>query len=109
VLSAKAETQPIVLLEAMASHTPFISTNTGCVTELPGGIVVQTETEMADQIRNLMNSPTRRQNLGETGWNACKTTYDWERVISAYDALFLNLVGKGIYGSVSLDVVAKVK
>src|SRR5207249_11072681 len=54
VLSAKAETQPIVLLEAMASRTPFISTNVGCVVELPGGVVVRSEEELAEQMKALM-------------------------------------------------------
>jgi len=94
VLSAKAETQPIVLLEAMASHTPFVSTNSGCVAEIPGGIVVRTETEMADQIRSLINSPDARKTLAEAGWNACKTVYDWERVIDSYERLLSKLTGK---------------
>ena len=57
VLSAKAETQPIVLLEAMASRTPWLATDTGCVSELPGGVVVRSEDELVEKMRELASSP----------------------------------------------------
>jgi glycosyltransferase involved in cell wall biosynthesis len=95
VLSAKAETQPVVLLEAMASHTPWLSTNVGCVTELPGGIVVQSEDEMVEKMKALMADPALRQRLAEEGWAACQKTYDWEQVVAAYERLFNKLCGTG--------------
>ena len=91
VLSAKAETQPIVLLEAMASKTPFISTDTGCVAELPGGLVARSETEMTARMKELVASAEKRQKLGREGFEACKTTYDWQRVIEQYERLLLSL------------------
>ncbi len=92
VLSAKAETQPIVLLEAMASRTPFISTDTGCVSELPGGVVVHSEKEMAACMRDLVNSPEKREKLTSEGWKACQKVYDWERVVESYELLLKGLV-----------------
>ena len=91
LLSAKAETQPIVLIEAMASRTPFLSTDVGCVREMPGGVVVSSETEMAEELRNLIASPERRKRLAEEGYRACETTYDWNRVLDAYEQLFSRL------------------
>ena len=70
LLTAKAETQPIVLLESMASHTPFLTTDVGCVTELPGGTVVRSEPEMVEELKALMASPERRRQLAEEGWAA---------------------------------------
>lgn len=67
VLSATAETQPISLLEAMACGKPFISTDTGCVTEFDGGLVVSSKQEMTDQMRNLANSPEERSRLSDLG------------------------------------------
>ena len=95
VLSAKHETQPIVLLEAMASRTPFVSTDTGCVRELPGGVVVRSESEMAATIRDLIASPEERQKLSSAGLDACRTTYDWERVVDSYERMLTRLVGSG--------------
>ncbi len=91
VLSAKAETQPIVLLEAMASKTPWISTEVGCVGELPGGVVARSECEMTNQMQALLVSPERRNQLSEEGWAASQRTYDWERVVTSYENLLQNL------------------
>ena len=95
VLSAKAETQPIVLLEAMASHTPFLSTDVGIIAELPGGIVVNGEAEMTANIQALFRSPRLMDELARQGWEACQNTYDWDRVVEAYDRLLSGLAGPG--------------
>src|SRR5207249_3552888 len=95
VLSAKAETQPIVLLEAMASRTSFISTDTGCVAELPGGLIARTENEMTARMKELTASAEKRQKLAREGWEACRKVYDWERVIESYERLLLDVVGAG--------------
>jgi glycosyltransferase involved in cell wall biosynthesis len=92
VLAAKAETQPIVLLEAMASGMPFISTDTGCVRELPGGVIVRTESEMIAQMRQFASLPDAREKLAKQGREASRTTYDWDRVIDRYEELLLDLV-----------------
>jgi glycosyltransferase involved in cell wall biosynthesis len=93
VLPAKAETQPIVLLEAMASHTPWLSTDTGCVSELPGGIVTRSEDDLVEKMSELALSPTLRQKLTDDGWAACQQTYDWEQVVAAYDRLVTKVCG----------------
>lgn len=67
ILAADAETQPIVLLEAMAASKPFITTKTGCVEELRGGLVVQDTGEMATAMQRLSESPVERKKLGEEG------------------------------------------
>ena len=94
VLSAKAETQPIVLLEAMASRTPWLSTDTGCVVELPGGLVACSEDELAEKMKGLMADKNLRQNLAEAGWAASQKTYDWEKVVAAYEQMLLKVIGK---------------
>jgi glycosyltransferase involved in cell wall biosynthesis len=91
VLSAKAETQPIVLLEAMASKTPWISTDVGCVTELPGGVVARSESELAGQMKALLGCPERLKQLSEQGWAASQQIYDWERVVDTYENLLQRL------------------
>jgi len=102
VLPAKAETQPIVLLEAMASHTPWISTDTGCVSELPGGLVARSEDDLVGKMKELAGSPVLRQKLIDEGWAACQQTYDWERVIAAYGRLVESVATRGESGSGSV-------
>jgi glycosyltransferase involved in cell wall biosynthesis len=65
LLSATAETQPIVILEAMACSKPFISTDTGCVSELQGGIVVSDVSDMALHMRRLAENVSERDALGQ--------------------------------------------
>ena len=95
MLPAKAETQPVVLLEAMASHTPWLSTDTDCVSELPGGIVARSEDDLVEKMRELASLPALRQNLAAEGWAAGQKTYDWERVVAAYDRLVTKVCGQG--------------
>ncbi len=47
------ECQPLVLLDANAAGTPFISRASGCIPSMPGGVVVNTIDEMAGQIDKL--------------------------------------------------------
>jgi len=83
LLTATAETQPIAILEAMAAGMPFISTDTGCVAELPGGLVVDGETRIAQAMRMLASDPVTRASLGDDGRNAVVTTFAKERVLAA--------------------------
>lgn len=84
VLAADAETQPIVLLEAMAAAKPFISTATGCVEEFEGGLVVRNSTEMASAMRELAEDPAKGFRLGVEGrrdyeahYSVTQTSNDW--------------------------------
>lgn len=89
VLAADAETQPIVLLEAMAASKPFISTSTGCVEELKGGIIVENDAEMAKAMRRLAEGREEREQLGIEGridyekhYNVDRTTQAWLQLLN---------------------------
>ena len=84
ILSSDAETQPIVLLEAMAAAKPFISTRTGCVEELKGGVIVSNEQEMADAMRYLAHSPNERSRLGNEGRQDYEAHYSLEITSKAW-------------------------
>lgn len=93
--ASRTEYFPLTILDAMASGTPFVSTDVGCVGDLPGGMVVRTQEEMVRAIRDLLKDEPRRKALGAAGQAACESTYNWPRVIDAYEALFERLLKNG--------------
>ena len=91
ILGAKHETQPLAILDAMAAGVPFISTNAGCVSEFPGGLVISGGMETTNALNRLLDDAELRKELGQQGRAACETKYDWERVLDAYERLFADL------------------
>jgi glycosyltransferase involved in cell wall biosynthesis len=98
VCGSRTEYFPFVILDAMASSTPFISTNVGCVSDLPGGVTVCSVEEMAQAINHLISDLERRRLLGRQGCSACKCYYNWDHVIHRYDRLFRDLVENRVTG-----------
>jgi glycosyltransferase involved in cell wall biosynthesis len=92
ILSSKQETQPLAILDAMAAGIPFISTDTGCVREFPGGWVCDSGPTTTQALTQLLDDAGQRKQLGAAGRHACEITYDWERVLDAYEALFHQLI-----------------
>ncbi len=87
------ESGPLIVLEAMASRTAFVSTNVGFVATLPGGVVVADENEMAAAIQKLLNDDERRLQLAQEGRTACEKRFHWSILMKQYDALLQSLVG----------------
>ena len=96
LLGAKHETQPLAILDAMAAGVPFLSTDTGCVREFPGGLVVNSGPETKSAIHRLLDDGALRKTLGQQGRAACETKYDWERVLETYEKLFAQLVSSAM-------------
>jgi glycosyltransferase involved in cell wall biosynthesis len=85
------EIQPLVILEAIAAGTPFVSTNVGCVRDIPGGVTVRNLTEMIAAVRLLMADESRRRQLGREGQAAVRERFTWEKIVRQYDALITRL------------------
>ena len=94
LMTSKGETQPLVILDAMACGKPFLSTDVGCVADLPGGIAVRTGTQLSRALKDLCLDAPRREALGRAGLEACRTSYNWHSVVDAYERLFQHLVRK---------------
>ena len=69
------ECQPLVLLDAHATGTPFVARATGCISNMIGGIGVGTWQEMAINIDNLVNSESKWHYLSEAGRQAAINVY----------------------------------
>lgn len=67
LFASKTEKLPVVLLESMASKTPFISTNVGMVKFLPGGITVTNNKEMVSWINTFIDNENLIKKYGEIG------------------------------------------
>lgn len=93
LLAATAETQPIALLENMAAGKPFVSTDTGCVRELPGGIVARREADLAKALATLAADPAKRHALGQLARQAVLGQYGQNKVLDAQETMILELLG----------------
>jgi glycosyltransferase involved in cell wall biosynthesis len=94
VQASVKDTFPLVILDAMASSTPFVSTDVGCVGELPGGIVARRKQELSAAIKQVAGNPDLRKQLGAAGRKACESSYSWSRVLRDYADLINSLVGE---------------
>lgn len=92
---SRTECQPIVILDAMASETPFISTAVGCVPNLPGGLTVKSPREMARALNVLASSEERYRQLQAEGARATEDTFSRSKVGEKIRGLFSDLALQG--------------
>jgi len=88
LLTAKSETQPLVLIEAMALKKPWVSTISGCIDKMKGGLPCRTDYQLIEAVRRLSQSKILRQSLVAEGTRAYAKYYSpkvfvcgWERLI----------------------------
>jgi glycosyltransferase involved in cell wall biosynthesis len=97
VLTSNSEGCPNVILEAMATGLPVVSTSVGGVPELvtdETGILVPPgdDAALADAIRQLLDDPARRQAMGQAGRRRAVEHFSLETMIRARETLLLELL-----------------
>lgn len=92
LLTANAETQPIVLLEAMANGIPFVAVPSGAITEMPGGITALTNFGLVRALRRVLLDHVTRADLAAAGRTAVARQYHWPRVLDGYERMIRNLL-----------------
>jgi len=92
VFGSRVECSPLVIIEAMASGTPFISTPVGNVPEMPGGVIVRDVVEMAEAIDRLAQKGEEWRELSEAGHTAWERDYTWDHVVDEYERLYVKLL-----------------
>lgn len=70
-----SECQPLALIDASATGTPFIARESGCIAKMPGGFVVSSFPEMAMQMDLLSDSKMQWECLSHDGRNAAREIY----------------------------------
>jgi glycosyltransferase involved in cell wall biosynthesis len=91
LLTAQAETQPIVIIEAMAAGKPWLSTDTGCVRTMDGGMVGTGEAQLTRLLRDLLADEAKRAALGASGMRTVREQHGQALYIERYEEL-LNLL-----------------
>ncbi len=106
VFPSNIEYSPLVLFEAMASKTPFISSACGNAAEIVdwggGGTIVESQPMtygrvkveagvLAKEIETLLANPERRRQMAEAGYAAWRQHFTWEKLARDYEQLYLRV------------------
>lgn len=110
VLASNVEYSPLVLYEACAAGTPFLSVSVGNAAEIAewtgGGEVLMVESDedglrrvspeaLAADIRRLLLDKTSRARLGASGRSAWLARFNWSRLANEYMQLFERICLEG--------------
>lgn len=86
------EASPIIILEAMAAGTPWLSFGGGCVREHVGGLVVTDLTEMVEKLQMLLGDQQLRHSLGKAGQKRTAEKHSWDTIARQYERLYRDVV-----------------
>jgi glycosyltransferase involved in cell wall biosynthesis len=78
LLTAKHEVMPLVLIESMALKKPWVSTISGCIDKMEGGLPCHTDNQLIKAIRKISLSKQLRKNLAAKGTRAFAKNYSSE-------------------------------
>ncbi len=92
VTATYMDAQPLMLLDAMAAGTAFLSRRVGCIEEFPGGLTFTSQDELQSKLIALMTDAAQRNELVRAGLEAAKNYYNWESSMDKYDQLLQNLI-----------------
>ncbi len=102
VFASNIEYSPLVLFEALAAGTPFLSVPVGNAEEVArwthGGIICPADRDergytrvdpkvLAEEIATAIENPERLVELGSAGFAAWQDRYTWEAITSRYEAI----------------------
>ena len=88
ISGSHTECQPLVLLDAMATGTPFVARSCGCIPSLSGGIVVRSEKDAAQAINRILGDDRAWGSLSLEGRLAAGSNHRPE-VVGAALAAFI--------------------
>ena len=80
VYGSHTECQPLVLLDAMATGTPFISRKTGSIPSMHGGVVVQSEPEAIEAMNFFYENKDEWEHLSKAGQSQAREKHSPDKV-----------------------------
>jgi glycosyltransferase involved in cell wall biosynthesis len=86
LFTSRVECAPLVVLEAMAAGTPWVSYDVGNVSELQGGVVVRDFGGLLEVAGEILDGG--RSELGAAGREAWESEHRWEQIIPRYESVF---------------------
>jgi glycosyltransferase involved in cell wall biosynthesis len=107
VFGSNIEYSPLVLFEAMAARTAFVTVACGNAEEIVtwgnGGVIIPTikmpdgrveakPSVMARTIEDMIYNPTERNRIAEAGHKAWLERFTWEKIALQYEELYLRLL-----------------
>ena len=101
VLPSHWEGISMALLEAMATGLPIVATDVGGNPEViehgRSGLLVAPSNpqQLSEAISRLIENPTLRQEMGQSGKKRCQERYNIEIIVEQLDALYKNILRSG--------------
>jgi len=87
---------PVVILEAMASGLPVITSNVGATSEMihdgEDGYVAGTRDSYLDALRSLLDDPELRQKIGGNARSSVERRFNWQTLADDYVTLYRKLL-----------------
>jgi glycosyltransferase involved in cell wall biosynthesis len=90
LFTSRVECAPLVILEAMAAGTPWVSYDVGNVSELAGGVVVAGAEEQLAATRRILDG--EHPDLGAAGRSAWEREHRWEEIVPRYESVFAEVL-----------------
>jgi L-malate glycosyltransferase len=105
LLGSQVECSPLVLFEAMAAGTPFVSVDCGNAAEIaawadggvvtastrhPDGRVMGDASEMVRAVEKLLADPEERARMTEAGRRSVRERFNWDAVAERYEDAYVS-------------------
>lgn len=92
LFGSKIECAPLVMYEAFASKTPFVTTNVGNVMDHNKMVkIISTAREMSHELEQFIVDPTALNTRGERAFWEFMGHHTWERLSEQYEKLYVSI------------------
>jgi glycosyltransferase involved in cell wall biosynthesis len=93
LFGSQVECAPLVMYEAFASRTPFITTNVGNVSDHQDVVqIIKTPDEMATVASELLKDESKRTAIAERAYQLWLREHTWESIAARYESLYQSLL-----------------